>query len=179
MIKKIKKIILLAAMLPYISHACPGTAVQIPEQIKVPDGHTAFLTVHAKGDQIYQCTVNQGSYLWQIQAPDARLFDNQGQIVGKHFKGPVWEYKEGSRVQGKIMAKADMAPSSAITWLLVKVVGHKGDSPFAKTSFINRINTQGGLPPVSGCDANHLGGERRVAYTADYVFYSRIIELTN
>ena len=39
--------------------------------------------------------------------------------------------------------------------------------------FINRINTHGGLPPSSGCDANHLGTEKRVAYTADYIFYAK------
>lgn len=163
----IKKMILLAAMLPGVGYA----DVVIPEQIKVPDGHVPFLTVHAKGVQIYQCNFKQGSYSWQVQAPDAQLFDDHGQVVGKHYEGPVWEYKEGSRVQGKILNRLDVAPGSAITWLLVEVVGHKGDSLFSKTRFINRINTQGGLAPATGCDDNHLGSEKRVNYSADYIFY--------
>lgn len=164
-----KKIVHLWVFLPVIVSA----DASIPEAIRVPAGHEAMLSVHAKGDQIYQCSLDNGKYAWQTQAPDARLFDEQGQIVGKHYSGPIWEYKEGSSVQGRVVNKVDVAPDSAISWLLVEVVGHKGNSPFAKASFINRINTKGGLPPIKGCDANHLGSEQRVSYSADYVFYKK------
>lgn len=165
----IKKILILWVM----SQGAAYAEVSIPEQIKVPAGYSPVLTVHAKGDQIYQCSLNKGEYAWETQAPDAKLFDAQGKIVGNHTAGPLWEYKEGSRVVGRVVKKIDMAPGSAIAWLLVEVVSHKGDGLFSNVSFINRINTHGGLPPSSGCDANHLGGEKRIAYTADYVFYSK------
>lgn len=145
----------------------------MPEEIRAPEGNKALLTVHAKGDQIYQCSLDKGEYSWVVQAPDARLYDKQGRIVGNHYAGPVWEYKEGSRVVGRVLKKADVAPGTSISWLLVEVVAHKGNGLFSKVSFINRINTNGGLPPRSGCDANHLGLEKRVGYTADYVFYTR------
>jgi hypothetical protein len=165
----IKKTLILSAVLQGAAYA----EVSIPEQIKVPAGYSPVLTVHAKGDQIYQCTVNKGEYSWATQAPDAKLFDDKGNIVGNHTAGPLWEYKEGSRVVGKVLKKADMAPGSAISWLLVEVVSHKGNGLFSNVSYINRINTYGGLAPSSGCDANHLGGEKRVPYTADYVFYGK------
>lgn len=165
----IKKILILSAVLQSAAYA----EVSIPEQIMPPTGHSPVLTVHAQGDQIYQCSLNKSEYAWEIQAPDAKLFDGQGNIVGNHSAGPLWEYKEGSRVVGKVLKKIDKAPGSAISWLLVEVVSHKGDGLFANVGFINRINTHGGLPPASGCDANHLGSEKRVAYTADYVFYSK------
>ncbi len=156
-----------------VSYAGSGISGPIPEPIKVPAGYAPLLTVHAKGDQIYQCTVDKGGYSWVIQAPDAKLFDNQGKIVGNHSAGPLWEYKEGSRVVGKIVKKLAVKPESAISWLLVEVVNNNQKGLLAGVKFINRINTQGGLPPASGCDANHLGSERRAAYTADYVFYGR------
>jgi hypothetical protein len=165
----IKKTLILWAMLQGAAYA--GGA--IPEQIKVPEGYSPVLTVHAKGDQIYQCSLKNGEYSWETQAPDAKLFDEQGNIVGNHTAGPVWEYKEGSRVVGRVVKKIDMAPDSAISWLLVEVVSHKGDGLFSNVSFINRINTHGGLSPSSGCDANHMGAEKRVPYTADYVFYGK------
>jgi len=143
----------------------------IPEPIKAPLGHQPYMTVHAKGQQIYLCALEQGRYEWMVQAPDAQLFDEDGKIVGKHYRGPVWEYREGSQVQGKILARYDAAPGMAISWLLVKVVATKGKGVFTGTSYINRINTQGGLPPKKGCDGNHLGSEKRVNYAADYVFY--------
>jgi hypothetical protein len=163
-----KKLLLLWGLLPAVVCA----EVSIPEQIKPPSGNSAVLTVHAKGDQIYQCSLSGGVYSWQLQAPDARLFDAQGKVVGNHYSGPVWEYKEGSRVVGQVLNKIDIAPGSSISWLLVKVVSHKGNGLFSDVSFINRINTNGGLPPLSGCDSNHLGNEKRAAYTADYIFYS-------
>lgn len=165
----IKKTLILWAMLQGAAYA----GVSIPEQIKVPEGYSPVLTVLAKGDQIYQCSLKNGEYSWEIQAPDAKLFDEQGNIVGNHTAGPVWEYKEGSRVVGRVVKKIDMAPDSAISWLLVEVVSHKGDGLFSNVSFINRINTHGGLSPSSGCDANHMGAEKRVPYTADYVFYGK------
>ena len=161
--------------LVYLSVLLPAVVfgdVSLPEQIKPPSGNSAVLTVHAKGDQIYQCSLNGGAHSWQLQAPDARLFNAQGQVVGNHYSGPVWEYKEGSRVVGRVLRKFDIAPGSSISWLLVEVVSHKGKGAFSNVSFINRINTVAGLPPLSGCDTNHLGTERRVAYAADYIFYS-------
>lgn len=165
----IKKILILSVMLQGAVHA----EVSTPEQIKAPAGYSPVLTAHAKGDQIYQCALNKGEYAWETQAPDAKLFDANGNIVGNHSAGPLWEYKEGSRVVGRVVNKVDMAPGKAISWLLVEVVSHQGDGLFSNVDFINRVNTHGGLPPASGCDTNHLGSEKRVAYTADYVFYSK------
>lgn len=165
----LKKIVILSALLQATAHAGGG----IPEQIKAPKGYSPVLTVHAKGDQIYQCSLKQGEYAWEIQAPDARLFDEQGHIVGNHSAGPVWEYKEGSRVVGRVLKKIDVTPDTSISWLLVEVVSHQGNGLLANVDFINRINTQGGRLPISGCNANHLGGEQRIAYTADYVFYRK------
>lgn len=162
------KTLLLLTLLPGIVCA----EVSIPEQIQVPSGNRAMMIVHAKGDQIYQCSLNKGEYSWVLQAPDARLFDAEGRIVGNHYSGPVWEYKEGSRVVGRVLKKIDVAPETSISWLLVEVIAHKGKGLLSDASFINRINTHGGLAPKSGCDANHPGGEKRVAYTADYVFYA-------
>lgn len=164
-----KKLISLLVFLPVVVCA----EISIPEQIKPPSGNVPVLSVHAKGDQIYQCLLNGGVYSWQLQAPDAKLFDEQGKVVGNHYSGPIWEYKEGSRVVGRVVNKIDIAPDTSISWLLVEVVAHKGNGLFLDVSFINRINTRGGLPPLSGCDSNHLGGEKRVAYTADYIFYAK------
>jgi Protein of unknown function (DUF3455) len=163
------KLVRLWVLLPAVVCA----EVSIPEQIKPPSGNNPVLTVYAKGDQIYQCSLNDGVYSWQVQAPDARLFDAQGNIVGNHYSGPIWEYKEGSRVVGRVLNKIDIAPDSSISWLLVEVVAHKGNGLFADVSFINRVNTHGGVPPISVCDSNHLGGEKRVDYTADYIFYTK------
>ena len=39
------------------------------------------------------------------------------------------------------------------------------------TTYIQRVNTTGGLAPTSGCDASTVGTVAKVPYTADYYFY--------
>jgi len=165
----IKKILCLSVLLPGLVLA--GTV--IPEAIRVPNDAKIVLSVQAKGDQIYQCTLESGNYAWQLQAPDAILFDAHGMPVGQHIAGPTWQYQDGSEVRGRLLSKIDLTPDSTISWLLLEAVEHKGKGLLAGVDFINRINTQGGLPPVSGCNGNHLGSEKRVAYSAGYVFYTK------
>ena len=164
----IKRFLFLILLLPLVANA----GMVMPEVIRAPVGQVAKLTVHAIGDQIYQCVLHDNSYAWQTQAPDAKLFDMQGQVVGNHYSGPVWEYKEGSRIVGRVIHKLDVDLGSSIPWLLVEVIAHHGAGMFSDINFINRVNTQGGLSPSSSCNANHLGSEKRINYTADYIFYS-------
>lgn len=41
----------------------------------------------------------------------------------------------------------------------------------AHTTFIQRVNTVGGLAPATVCDGSTLNKEARVFYTADYFFW--------
>lgn len=164
----LKKIACLCLLLPALAIA----QTIIPEEIAVASGNTQVLTLHAKGEQIYQCTIQQGVYSWQWQAPKAQLFDSKGGLVGSHAAGPEWIYQYGSRVSGKMIKKVEIAPDSTIAWLLLEATQHHGNGVFANISFIQRVKTRGGLPPVTGCDSNHLGTEKPVAYSSDYIFYS-------
>jgi len=164
----IKKVLVLGML-------CQGFALAettVPEVIKVPEGNTVLLTLQAKGEQIYQCALKENTYKW-IVYPNALLIDAQGQAVGKHFKGPSWQYNDGSLVVGKISQKTDEPRHKAMPWLLIEAVDHKGAGLLSNVSYINRVNTQGGLEPTLACDSNHLGSEKPVPYTADYIFYVR------
>lgn len=164
----LKKILPLWLLLPVI--ACAQAA--IPDAIQVPEGSSRVLSLHAKGDQIYQCTSQQGEYAWQWQAPNALLFDASGQLVGSHSAGPEWKYRDGSHVKARMIKKADVTPDSSVAWLLLETTEPKGKGILANTRFIQRVNTRGGLPPTSICNSNHLGIEKQVAYSADYIFYA-------
>ncbi len=164
----IKRCVFLSLLLPFVASA----GMVVPEAIRAPVEQVAKLTVHAIGDQIYQCVLQDRVYTWQTQAPDAKLLDAAGQIVGHHYSGPIWEYKENSRVVGRVVSKFDVDLGSSIPWLLVEVVAHHGGGMLSDINFINRVNTRGGLSPSYSCNANHLGSEKRVNYTADYIFYS-------
>jgi Protein of unknown function (DUF3455) len=162
----------------YLAQLCFGVAsagdAAIPDAIKVPGGNSAYLTIHAKGDQVFHCVLKAGEYSWKWHAPEAKLYDTQNQVlVGSHGAGPSWTHRDGSSIKAKVLQKTDAPDNSAAAWLLLVVTEHKGDGVLAKANYIQRINTLGGVAPLSGCDANHLGSEKRVAYIADYNFYRK------
>jgi hypothetical protein len=151
---------------------CPSLgAQQVPDQLRPPAGAAVVAQVHAKGVQIYTCNGDGSQFTWMLKAPDAKLFDKSGKPFGKHFAGPTWQANDGSRVTGK--AVANVSPDAdSIPWLLLNAVSHDGKGVLSQVDNIQRLNTKGGKAPASGCDASHAGKEVRVAYTADYVFYT-------
>jgi hypothetical protein len=142
----------------------------VPAAIKVPDGNKAFLEAHAVGVQIYACD----GTAWTFVAPRANLYDH-GRLVATHFAGPTWQATDGSKVVGKRVNGATVDPA-AIDWLLLSAAStaegpHRGDR-LAKTTYIQRIDTTGGLPPAAAdSNASAAGTKAEVPYTADYVFW--------
>jgi hypothetical protein len=147
-------------------------AQQVPQQLQPPASEQLLLQVHAKGEQIYTCKENVSQFTWTLKAPDAQLFGEDGKPFGKHFAGPSWEAKDGSRVTGKAVANAPSPDADSIPWLLVNIVSHEGTGVLSRATSIQRLNTKGGKAPATGCDASHTGQEVRVPYSADYLFYA-------
>ncbi len=150
----------------------PMLAQNVPPQLQPTAGEQLFLTVHAKGDQVYTCKEGVTEFDWVLKAPDAQLFDKDGKPFGRHFAGPTWEANDGSRVTGKAVANAPSPDPDSVPWLLVHVVDHEGNGDLSRATSIQRIHTKGGKPPASGCDSTHTGREVRIPYSADYLFYA-------
>lgn len=146
-------------------------AAQVPPQLQLPANEQLLLQVHAKGDQVYTCKADAAQFTWTLKAPDAQLFDENGKHFGKHFAGPSWEANDGSRVT-KAVANAPSPDPNSIPWLLINVVSHEGSGVLSRATTIQRLNTKGGKPPASGCDASRVGQEARASYSADYLFYA-------
>lgn len=108
-----------------------------------------------------------------LKAPEAFLYDDQGDVLGKHFGGPTWKHTDGSEICAKLAAKVDAPDASAIPWLLLTVTDHSGNGVFNHVTTIQRIHTVGGLAPSSGCSGENLKKESKSSYTADYYFYAR------
>jgi hypothetical protein len=139
----------------------------VPDNLKTPAGEKLILEARAGGDQVYTC---DGSS-WILTGPDAKLFDESGKQIGRHYAGPSWESSDGSVVVGRAVANATPDPAS-IPWLLVAAKDHRGSGVMTKVSSIQRLSTSGGRAPATGCDASHKGSEARSHYTAIYRFYA-------
>jgi hypothetical protein len=150
---------------------------QVPSAIRVPAGNVPFLLGHARGTQNYACQPSSTSptgYAWTLVAPEAKLVDDAGARIMTHFAGPTWKANDGSTVVGARVEGVTVSPS-AIPWLLLRATsttrGPGGGDQLTATTYIQRVNTAGGLPPASGCDAAHVGAAASVDYTSDYYFY--------
>jgi hypothetical protein len=97
------------------------------------------------------------------------LYDPAGnEIVGIHYGGPTWESASGSYVVAAVIDR-DTPNPDAIPWLLLGAVDSDGPGIFDGTTYIQRVNTVGGLAPAAPGD--FPGDQARVPYTADYYFY--------
>lgn len=128
-------------------------------------GETPFFHVYAAGVQIYRWN----GTTWSLVGPDAVLYADPGHHagVGTHYAGPTWETTSGSKVVASVSDRCT-ADADAVPWLLLEAVSTEGPGPFQKVTYIQRVNTTGGLAPAPG---GTVGDEVRVPYTAEYFFY--------
>ena len=164
------------ALLPGTAFAANVTPPTVPPRIQAPTGHVPFLLGRANGTQNYTCQFNGSGYAWTLVAPLATLVDDKGKQIMTHYAGPTWQAKDGSKVAASRVDGVTVS-STAIPWLLLKATsmaaGPDGNL-LTNTTYIQRVNTTGGLPPTTVCDASSLGAASNVPYTADYYFYKAV-----
>ncbi len=160
---------------------CPGSwtvAPTAPTAIEVPaDGGGVLLHASGAGTQNYACTAGtDGGVSWVFVGPQADLSDCNGNVIGHHFASdggaayPEWiTTTDGTYVIGhKLAAYTPDGGAASVPWLLLQAVGHGGNGTLSQVAYIQRLDTDGGVAPGTGCDA---GDMTQVPYTADYWFY--------
>ena len=97
----------------------------------------------------------------------------------------TWQYRDTSKVWAKVHATEQNGKKGAVTvdetavaWLLLDGVGSlngpTGGDKLTGTTFVQRLNTTGGLAPKTGCSSlTDVGNTAFVPYTADYFFYQK------
>ena len=143
----------------------PAVAGQrhVPEALRVPAGNTRIAVMPARGVQTYQCTAGA----WTFLQPDA-ILRHRGKPEVLHTKGPVWtSVTDGSSVTAAAQASSPVA--GTIPQLLLKSTGNRGPGLLGGVTFIQRLNTTGGLSPTGECTD---GATASVPYTADYTFWT-------
>jgi hypothetical protein len=130
------------------------------------------IELRGTGVQVYTCEALPSGFGWRLKAPEATLQDDAGAEVGRHFAGPSWQARDGSTVVGEVVVSDPAPQPGSIPWVLLRAKSHSGSGVFASVGYIARIRTESGVAPANGCDATHTGAERRVPYSAFYVFFS-------
>ena len=133
-------------------------------------------------------------FAWAFIGPQAILFDphdDASRQIITHFNSPnpeeggrerpTWQH---SRDTSTVWANNTFPPAvsatvraDAIPWLLLPTAateaGPRGVGALTATTFIHRLNTEGGLAPDAATCAtpSDAGKKALVPYTADYFFY--------
>jgi hypothetical protein len=176
-------------VLPQAAGAQTLTPPIVPASLEVPAPNQVFLVGHAIGTQNYVCRpgASLGRVAWTLFTPQATLFGERNEQLITHFFSPnpdeagavvraTWESSvDTSMVWARANAAVTVDPNS-IAWLLLERVGAQagptGGQTVSESTFIQRVNTHGGLAPATGCDRPaDLGRTAFVPYTADYFFY--------
>lgn len=148
---------------------------QVPERLMPPAGNVEISRGFARGYQLYVSVEDPalpGSYIWKFTGPTAILSNFGGRDYATHFGGPTWQADNtGSSVKGTKIDGMAMDPT-AIDWLLLKGRDHAGNGMFSHVTYIQRIETVGGMMPSWMPMA--AGIEVAVPYTATYVFFEAI-----
>jgi hypothetical protein len=165
----------------------------VPPELEVPAGHRLFLAGYAEGTQNYMCLPASTGVAWRPTGPQATLFrvtngEPQQQLT-THFLSvnpadgvarPTWQHsRDTSRVWGRVVAAssdANYVEPGAVPWLLLEAAGTArgpiGSAVLADTSYIQRLNTSGGIAPSSGCGQTaDVGAVAMVPYHTAYFFY--------
>jgi hypothetical protein len=183
--------------LPQLAHAQDTISPPIvPPGLEVEAGNEVFLLGRGVGTQNYVCAPCDPTkpncplgVAFTLFTPQATLFNDQGEQLITHFASPnpveggtvrvTWQdSRDTSSVWAKLV-KAAVVRTDSIAWVLLNVkdtgtqAGPTGDR-MTKTTFIQRVNTVGGLAPAVGClSTADLGHQAFIPYTADYFFYKK------
>ncbi|HEY6804348.1 MAG TPA: DUF3455 domain-containing protein [Pyrinomonadaceae bacterium] len=136
------------------------------DSIEVQSGARFAYRAYATGVQRYRW---DGS-TWVFVEPVATLFKDAEyhEKVAVHYAGPTWEANSG----GKVVAtkiKQCTPDATSIPWLLLQSTSNDGPGLFGVVSYIQRVNTRGGLAPTA--PGSQIGTLADVPYTAEYYFY--------
>jgi hypothetical protein len=183
-----------ALALPVAASAQHGGRIDVPavpSNLTVEEGNVPFLQTRAYGTQNYVCLPSATGVAWKLFGPQATLYPGNVPFqIATHFLSAnpeepgtpraTWLHShDGSAVWARaIQPSTDpsyVAPG-AVAWLLLEKVGTAegtvGGGLLAQTTFIHRVNTEGGIAPAAGCSSTaQLGAIALVPYSTDYFFY--------
>jgi hypothetical protein len=146
----------------------------LPAAVQVPAGNRVAMETVGVGEITYLCSAKKdmaGQFEWVFVGPDAKLNDRGGKQVGKYYGPPAtWESMDGSKLTATQLAVAPNG-SGNIPSQLVKANPAMGSGAMSGVSYIQRVDTRGGVAPAMACAAGNAGAKQVVQYQADYIFY--------
>ncbi|WP_321899349.1 DUF3455 domain-containing protein [Paraburkholderia heleia] len=157
-----------AAMVAGLISLMSGAPAQA-ESIDAPGAQPVLSTI-ATGVQIYACEYGADHTLgWVFKQPHATLYDAHGAAVIEHSAGPAWQARDGSRIEGKVVAQKPSDTPDSVPQLLLETHSTGSQGMLAAVRYVRRVRTVGGVKPAASCSTEHESGSS--PYIATYIFY--------
>ena len=147
----------------------PRPSLGLFSRIKAPGSVEPAFELAATGVQIFRCEPDQNGFHWVFRLPEAELRDNRGHVLAHHGTGYSFEHADGSRLVGSIVGYDSADHGDSVPWLLLQMRSY-GQGEFEKVGYVQRIDTEGGMPPAQ-CSADQVNQILRVPFSANFVFY--------
>lgn len=166
-----------AAVQPAVASGLFADRQPIPANLVPPAGNVLDSVFQARGVQVYRCTTTESTppgnptSSWLLLEPAATLTGavrgSTRPVTAIHFRGPSWQSdQDGSLVEGT--ARANSPVPGSIPQLLIQSKRNQGTGVFGRTTFIQRLATNGGTAPAGSCTE---GATASVPYGAVYRFF--------
>jgi hypothetical protein len=162
-----------------------GHAVGTQGYVCLPTSTGASWTVNGSRPEATLSASSSGQDFEIIHFLSPNTNPNSSAPTPLPFGSPTWRSSlDGSVVWAKALtppvasgSDASCPNTGAIPCLLLQIIGSKpgpsGGRGLSQTTFIQRLNTNGGSAPATGCSAStDVGKQALVPYTADYYFYA-------
>jgi hypothetical protein len=135
-----------------------------------PSGVEPAFALSAEGAQIYQCSNLGDGWGWTYVAPDVTLREGT-RTIAEHKRPDLWESTSDRSSVTAVPRASQSAGAGNLPWQLLAAAPLNPTGMFANVTYMQRVNTAGGLPAATGCGPGNEGAENRVAFRADYYFY--------
>jgi hypothetical protein len=146
----------------------------LPEAVRVPEGHQAVLEAIGSGKLLYECQAVKRApyeYEWLMRNASLDLTDTYGgNIMHKPGARANWVHRDGSSVMAREFSEVANGSSNLP---LQRYVAQSSGVPgkLHNITFVQRLRTVGGWISGAPCTSAQLGMRKTVPYEADYIFW--------
>ena len=164
---------LLASLSAFPALAAVGEPSGIPPRLRAGPNEQLAFHLTGNGVNVYQCkstVANPNVYAWYFVAPDATLYDGSHEVARMASPNQMEALSDTTSVSGFVRAAQSAGPND-LPWMRASALANGDAGLFAGVTSYQRVNTRGGAAPATGCNADNVGEEARIAFDADFYFY--------
>lgn len=132
-----------------------GGVPQVPAALAPPAGNELHAVLKARGVQVFECKRSTWQPLEAAASLTGVTMSPVRKVTAVHFRGPAWvSDQDGSMVQGLDPLTTPAPDPANAPQQLYQATANRGGGLFGAVTWIQRIDTHGGVAPSTSCGGN-------------------------